>query len=471
MHQLNPWGRGWRTKAACLCWLRLIPPPRRGGLGVPARRRGSLGLRGWTGPPVARPWSAGAVRQPRGTGLVGRVPWPKHGGHIRPPGWAGGCSAASQHPPQVQAVGPPPGRDGGSASPFSRLQSRSGVAAAPAVGPARQDPPGLLPSPKERALRAPPASGAAVALAGTPPGDHPTGEHRPLFYLSRVVFRSGAAASPGLMPLGGCLLGGDTPPPAWLSAAESCAALHKRGPATALRGCQGHAAGMRPRHGARLGVAHPGGGTRTHRLVGGEERGCWQRCGSPGSDSAVPWIANGAEMRDCGNSQFPTGREEGSPPPGLGSSCQRSRSRSPQQQGLGVGKPSPWPGGTWGALAAQLSHRHPARRKRGQQHPRRRPAVKHRCKTPRLHLAPCLSPRGWLWGARGSEGPPQGRPGLRRRGEQCRSIPSARWGHRRGVSLRAGRAHGVGLTTSAPRHGWLRGEAVLGQLGAITVPL
>lgn len=116
----------------------------------------------------------------------------------------------------------------------------------------------------------------------------------------------------------------------------------------------------------------------------------------------------------CGTveiASFHLGGRKAAPLPGLGSSCQRSR--SPQQQGLGVGKPSPWPGGTWGTLAAQLSHRHPSRRKRGQQHPRRRPAVKRRCKTPRLHLAPCLSLRGWLWGARGSEGPPRAGRGTR----------------------------------------------------------
>lgn len=49
--------------------------------------------------------------------------------------------------------------------------------------------------------------------------------------------------------------------------------------------------------------------------------------------------------------------------------------------------------------------------------------------------------------------------------------PSTLWGHQGGVSPHTSPAHGAQPTTSAPQHSCPRGEAVLGQLAAITAPL
>lgn len=185
----------------------------------------------------------------------------------------------------------------------------------------------------------------------------------PLFFISQLVFWSRAAVCTGLIPLGGCLprwdpraspagccgataLGTRSPP----SRAPRCAngirpwSCVPRAPAR----CQGHASGMRPRHGSGLCVARPREGCG---LTGREERGCWQHRGSPDGDSTMPWIANGAEMRDCGNNQFPVGRRNAAAPAGsraLGRSCQEEPQPELAAAGAGRRKAVPVPRGREG---------------------------------------------------------------------------------------------------------------------------
>lgn len=191
---------------------------------------------------------------------------------------------------------------------------------------------------------------------------------------------------------------------------------------------------MRPRHGTRLHVACPGEG---RGLTRGQERGCWQCRGSPDGDSRVPWIANGAEMQDCGNKQFPAGREECSRPGrerGLG----RTRQEEPQPEpaaGQGIGMPSRCPiagrdlgsahspAGTPGPIPEEwclVSGTHGG-------------VPGARCEAPRLRPARhgALSPAGL------ATGPSRGAaalPGLR--GNNAGLFPAHAGGRPRGVSLR-----------------------------------
>lgn len=107
----QPLGEGAAGEAACLCRLRLIPPPGRGGLGVPG------GSRGWLGSPGA----AGVDEPLRVPALVGRswasspgVPACRGGGPglcrtatFAPGAGQGAAALLPQHPQRVQAAEPP----------------------------------------------------------------------------------------------------------------------------------------------------------------------------------------------------------------------------------------------------------------------------------------------------------------------------------------------------------------------------
>lgn len=209
MHQLNLWGRGRRTKPACLRRLRLIPPPRRGGLGVPGGRGCSwgwwaaLGLQGWKSPSIAQRWSAGAVPAAQGYRLGGEDPLAcVQGPHSLPEPGRGlqRCFPSTRSRSRLQV---PLGGMGAQLSPSRNSGPAVGLLLqekSPSGGTSMPGPPELLPSPKERVDHACPASGAAITLAAAPaqgsPGD-PTREHRPLFSSLLVSFLERGCSLPG----------------------------------------------------------------------------------------------------------------------------------------------------------------------------------------------------------------------------------------------------------------------------------
>lgn len=260
-------------KAACLCRLRLIPPPRRGGLGVPARRGGSLGLQGWMSPPVARPWSAGAVPAAQGYGLGGEGALAHARGPHLPPELGRGLQRCVPAPAAGPGCGsPPPGGMGARLPPSHGSSLAVGVAAAPAMGPACQDPPGFSPPQRRGCTTLLQHLGLLSRWQGHPRGDHPTGEHHPLFssllgsFLQRGCSLSWAHAPRWVSP------GGVHPrQPGWVLQSRAPRCTNGVRPRPCVPRAPARCQGMRPRHGARLRVAHPGGGEHTEaRGRGGE---------------------------------------------------------------------------------------------------------------------------------------------------------------------------------------------------------